>query len=52
MRIEVYRDELKMESIEVTIQQEKLRLLGHVARMGEEGGKGKGEGREKRGWKK
>ena len=36
MRNEVCRDELKVESTEVTIQLEQLRWLGHVARMGEE----------------
>ena len=35
IRNEVYK-ELKVESIEVTIQRRQLRWLGHVIRMGEE----------------
>ena len=63
IRNEVYRDELKVESIEVTIQRGQLRWLGHVTRMGEErlakkvhevkeGGKRKWEDQEILGWKK
>lgn len=33
---EVYREELKVIPIEVTVQQGQLRWFGHVARMGEE----------------
>ena len=35
-RNEAYRDQLQVESIEVTVQRGQLRWLGHHAKMGEE----------------